>query len=101
MRARSRPDRVRAFGVLLLLALLIPPLALGGHHHGTPDAARDCSTCVVAHCSPAEVTGAVVLPIVVGSQPALPPASPVAIVPLDLPAHQGRAPPVVPGDIAA
>jgi hypothetical protein len=92
---------VRTFGVLLLLALLTPPLALGGHHHGTRDVARDCSTCIVAHCSPAEAACAVILPTVVGSQSALPPALPVATLSLDLPAHQGRAPPAVPGDIAA
>lgn len=40
-------------GIALLIALLLVPLALGGHRHEADDAsARTCNACVVAHHSP-------------------------------------------------
>jgi hypothetical protein len=94
MRTRPGLRGTRTLGVLVLLALLAPPLALGGHHHGKPDPARDCSTCVVAHCSPAEAVSAIALPGPAVSHPAPPSATPAAVTSFDPPAHPGRAPPI-------
>ena len=101
MRMRRGAGHTRILGVLALIALLGLPLGLGGHHHATADLARDCSACVVAHFSPVEVASPAILPTVLVSQPLLAAAAPIAVTPVDRPAHPGRAPPVVLGDSAA
>ena len=40
-------------GSVVLAALLLVPLALGGHHHDGGTASRACATCVVVQHSPA------------------------------------------------
>ncbi len=87
-------------GVLTFIALIGLPLALGAHHHGATDAARDCATCVVAHCSPAEGAAPIALRTVLVSRPLPLSAAPAAIAACDRPAHPGRAPPTVLGDSA-
>jgi hypothetical protein len=48
--------RARA-GVALLIALLLVPLALGGHRHDAGSlAGRTCGACVLAHHSPVVAT---------------------------------------------
>jgi hypothetical protein len=100
IRARSRAGSGRILGAAALIALLALPLGLGGHHHATSDAARDCSTCIVAHFSPLEVATPAILPTVVVSQPLLAAATSLAVTAVDRPAHPGRAPPAVPGTAA-
>jgi hypothetical protein len=88
-------------GVLALVALLGLPLVLGGHHHAGLDQARDCSTCVVAHCGPIESTAPLILPAVLASATLVLLAAPATFAVVDLPAHPGRAPPSPLGDSAA
>jgi hypothetical protein len=92
--------RARLLSVLALVALLGVPLALAGHHHAGTDVARDCSVCVVAHCSPAEVASPATLPAVLVSRPLPRIPAPRALPALDRPAHPGRAPPTFSGDTA-
>jgi hypothetical protein len=101
MPTRKGSGNTRIQGALALIALLALPLGLGGHHHATPDAVRDCSTCVVAHFSPVEVASPTILPTVLVLQPLLPTAAPLAATSVDRPTHPGRAPPTVRGDSAA
>ena len=100
IRARSRAGSRRILGAAALIALLALPLGLGSHHHATSDAARDCSTCIVAHFSPLEVATPAILPTVVVSRPLLVAATSLAVTAVDRPAHPGRAPPTVPGTAA-
>lgn len=92
--------KARLLSVLALVALLGVPLALAGHHHGTVGLARDCSVCVVAHCSPAEIAVPATHPALLVSLPLPRTPAPDAIPALDRPAHPGRAPPTFSGDSA-
>jgi hypothetical protein len=95
MEMRRAPGRARTVGVFALIALLGLPVALAGHHHASLDPARDCSSCIVAHLSPAEGTSPVTLQTVLVSRPLGAPSSPVAVPSVDRPAHPGRAPPAL------
>jgi hypothetical protein len=101
MLARSGAHNRRILGAVALIALLALPLGLGGHHHATPGAVRDCSACVVAHFSPLEAASPAILPTVLVSQLLLHAAARLPVSAVDRPAHPGRAPPVVLGDSAA
>lgn len=84
----------RLVGVLALLACLVAPLALAGHHHATLDPARDCGTCVVVHHVPAVGAAPVAFPLPVESRPLTVPALSPAGLAIERSAHPGRAPPV-------
>jgi hypothetical protein len=50
-----RHSAVRFAGALLLAMLVFVPLAESGHSHASRDLAGPCTTCAVAHHSPATV----------------------------------------------
>src|SRR5262245_18992495 len=101
MHTRRSHGRIRLLGVLWLITLLGLPLVLGGHHHASLDPARDCSTCVAAHCTAIESSPPAVLSAALASETLPLPAAPSAISVFYLPTHPGRAPPSLFGDSAA
>jgi len=101
MRTRRSHGSTRLIGVLALIALLGLPLVLGGHHHASLDPARDCSTCVAAHCTAIESSPPPVLSALLAAETLPLPAAPSAVSVFDLPTHPGRAPPSPLGDSAA
>src|SRR5262245_45307528 len=101
MHTRSGHCSTRLLGVLWLITLLGLPLVLGRHHHASLDPARDCSTCVAAHCTAIESSPPPVLSAVLASETLPLPAAPSAVSVFDLPTHPGRAPPSPFGDSAA
>jgi len=92
-----KPGRARLSGVLVLLALIGLPLALGEHHHGGLDAVRDCATCIVVHHSPVEGAAPVALPVPLVSRPLAAPDGLPSLPSSWRPAPCGRAPPASPG----
>lgn len=93
MGPRPKPGRTRLLGVLALLALIGLPLVLGEHHHASPDPARDCATCIVAHHSPVEAAAPALLPVPLVSRPLAEPAGLPCLGSTWRPAPSGRAPP--------
>jgi len=91
---RHRTSRLAS--ILLLVALALVPLALTGHAHGDPAAARACAMCVVAHHAPAVATAApgCAVAVVVLSRAPLPPLLPTSLA--EHAPHAGRAPPFAP-----
>ena len=93
--AHFRQRAVQSAGALLVLALLLVPLALGGHRHSVNQvgAADACSICVATHHSPAAGTAPLpdAAPDLLGSLVVIPlvtvPESPPPL------SHSGRGPP--------
>jgi hypothetical protein len=78
-----KPGRARLSGVLVLLALIGLPLALGEHHHGGLD--------------PVEGAAPVALPVPLVSRPLAAPDGLPSLPSSWRPAPCGRAPPASPG----
>ena len=96
-----RKRRVLKFvGSFVLAALLLVPLALGGHHHDGGAASRACATCVVAQHSPAVQAPWLGLDAPAFRASSFPRTTPRLVVRLiESPAH-GRAPPHAPSRAA-
>jgi hypothetical protein len=96
----QRKRRVlKLVGSIVVAALLLVPLALGGHHHDGP-ASRACATCVVAQHSPAVQAAPLGLDAPAFRASSFPRTAPRLVVRLtESPAH-GRAPPHAPSRAA-
>ncbi len=84
----------RLAGIIFLVALLLVPLGLSGHHEHHFAGSRACASCVLAHHSPALATPAVSLSTVLHASVPVAPEPMLVAVRADRSPHVGRAPPV-------
>jgi hypothetical protein len=92
---RSRHHTVRRASIGFLLALLLVPLALGGHTHPDKVASDSCAKCVAVHHTPtlaAPPPGVAASPILLV---ALGPQRPAVHASADRVAPTGRGPPIL------
>jgi hypothetical protein len=98
--SRRQRRASRFLGSIVLAALLLVPLTIGGHHHDGGPASRACATCVVAQHSPALQAPPLGLDAPAFRASSFPRTTPRLIVRLSESPARGRAPPLAPSRAA-